>query len=262
MRERSGSSKRTKKPIAQVARDLGVNEGHAGELGDQVTRRADGSSSLSTGDYEELKRLRAEVAELRMERDVPERSVVLWVKEATSERGTLHRRPEEPTTGCHTHHLRPARGEPGGSTSGWAARTARPRVSGLHTDRDRRRDTIDRAVAVMFRKRRGLHGSPRLHTDLVEDGWVEREDGRGLDASAGPVARKMKRRNGMNPAGQDGTEVPDLLRRDFTAERSQRPLGRGHDQILTAGGKLYLATVIDLYSRGGCRGRDRSAPGR
>jgi len=73
----------TKKPIAQVARDLGVNEG---TLGNWVTRsRAarEGSSSLSTGDYDELKRLRAEVAELRMERDVLKRSVVLWVKEAT-----------------------------------------------------------------------------------------------------------------------------------------------------------------------------------
>jgi transposase len=55
----------TGKPIAQIARDLGVN---VGTLGNWVTRaRAgrDGSLSLSTGDYEELKRLRAEVAELR-----------------------------------------------------------------------------------------------------------------------------------------------------------------------------------------------------
>jgi transposase len=71
------------KPIAQVARDLGIN---AGTLGNWVAKdRAEheGTQGLSTGDIAELKRLRAEVAELRMERDVLKRSVVLWVKEAT-----------------------------------------------------------------------------------------------------------------------------------------------------------------------------------
>ena len=60
----------TNKPIAQVARDLGVNEG---TLGNWVTRAREarqGTEGLSKGDIEELKRLRAEVAELRMERDV------------------------------------------------------------------------------------------------------------------------------------------------------------------------------------------------
>jgi|ERR671910_508918 transposase len=73
----------TGKPIAQVARDLGVNEGTLGNWVARGREARDGSSSLSKADYEELKRLRAENAELRMERDVLKRSVVLWVKEAT-----------------------------------------------------------------------------------------------------------------------------------------------------------------------------------
>jgi transposase len=55
-------------------------------LGNWVARAreaGEGTDGLSRGDIEELKRLRAENAELRMERDVLKRSVVLWVKEAT-----------------------------------------------------------------------------------------------------------------------------------------------------------------------------------
>jgi transposase len=73
----------TGKPIAQVARDLGVNEGTLGNWVTKAREARDGAEGLSRGDIEELKRLRAENAELRMERDVLKRSVVLWVKEAT-----------------------------------------------------------------------------------------------------------------------------------------------------------------------------------
>ena len=73
----------TGKPIAQVARDLGV---HAGTLGNWVKKERldrDDLGQLDEDGMAELIRLRKEVAELRMERDVLKRSVVLWVKEAT-----------------------------------------------------------------------------------------------------------------------------------------------------------------------------------
>src|SRR5215213_7261129 len=73
----------TGKPIAQVARDLGVNEGTLGNWVARAREARNGTEGVSTGDVEELKRLRAENAELQMERDVLKRSVVLWVKEAT-----------------------------------------------------------------------------------------------------------------------------------------------------------------------------------
>ncbi len=100
----------TRKPIAQVARDLGVNEGTLGIWVARSRAARDGSSSLSTGDYGELKRLRAEVAELRMERDVLKRSVVLWVKEATMGAWEASSVTRGATTGCRTRSPAPCSG--------------------------------------------------------------------------------------------------------------------------------------------------------
>ncbi|AEA28858.1 transposase IS3/IS911 family protein (plasmid) [Pseudonocardia dioxanivorans CB1190] len=73
----------TGKSIAAVAGDLGVNEGTLGNWCARAREAREGTEGLSKGDIDELKRLRAQHAELRMERDVLKRSVVLWVKEAT-----------------------------------------------------------------------------------------------------------------------------------------------------------------------------------
>ncbi|WP_230870927.1 transposase [Mycobacterium canetti] len=73
----------TGKPIAQVARELGISDGTLGSWVRQDERARDGGDGrLCESEREELKRLRAENAELAMERDVLKRSVALWVKEA------------------------------------------------------------------------------------------------------------------------------------------------------------------------------------
>jgi transposase len=73
----------TGKPIAQVARVLGVNEGTLGNWVARARRdRGDGAGALGEDERAELGRLRKENAELRMQRDVLKRSVALWVHEA------------------------------------------------------------------------------------------------------------------------------------------------------------------------------------
>ena len=65
----------------------------------------------------------------------------------------------------------------------------------------------------------------------------------------GLVARKVKRRRGLTRQDRTAPKFPDLVRRDFTATAPNLKWCGDMTEIPTGDGKLYLATVIDLYSR-------------
>ncbi|MGH3748037.1 MAG: IS3 family transposase [Micromonosporaceae bacterium] len=128
----------------------------------------------------------------------------------------------------------------------WIVRTPTPR--------ERRRARLDAAVKDAFGAARGLHGSPRLHADLREDGWkVSEKTVADSMRRQGLVARKIKRRNGLTRQDKTAPKFPDLLKRDFTASAPNIKWVGDMTEIPTGvdgrGKKLFLATVIDLYSR-------------
>ncbi|TJZ99810.1 transposase [Actinacidiphila oryziradicis] len=76
----------TGKPIAQVAKDLGINDTTLASWVSRA-RQAGGDGTIAESEREELARLRRQeteknkrIKELEMERDVLKRCMVLWVK--------------------------------------------------------------------------------------------------------------------------------------------------------------------------------------
>lgn len=78
-----GIVRETGNSIADVAGDLGANAGTLVNWAARDRREHQGTQRLSAGEVTVLMRLCTEVAELRTERDVLKRSVVLRVKETS-----------------------------------------------------------------------------------------------------------------------------------------------------------------------------------
>jgi len=121
---------------------------------------------------------------------------------------------------------------------------------GPHTARAKRRSEVDTAVAEAFATARGLHGSPRLVHDLRDVGWtISAKTVADSMHRQQLVARRIRRRNGLTRQDKTAPKFPDLLKRDFTAGAPNQRWVGDITEIPTGHGKLYLATVIDLYSR-------------
>jgi transposase len=85
----------TGRPVAQVARELGVNETTLGNwVAKERRERGGDAAALSEPERAELARLRKENAELRMQRDVLKlRWPSGWTRRWAGSGGRVHRRP-------------------------------------------------------------------------------------------------------------------------------------------------------------------------
>ena len=131
------------------------------------------------------------------------------------------------------------------STSGyyaWKNRKASP---------GQQRDMVLLAhVRAQFSNSNGTYGSPRMHVELKEEG---------VDVGLHRVARIMQE-NGLKArqrtrfkkttdSDHSGPVAPNRLDQDFTATEPNEKWGVDISYVWTAEGWLYLAIVLDLFSR-------------
>jgi putative transposase len=117
------------------------------------------------------------------------------------------------------------------------------------TARQTRRDALDAAIRAAFDASGGTYGSPRITLDLHADGWqVSANTVAARMAQLGLAGRTPKRRRSLTKQGKRPV-APDRVRRQFTAVAPDVLWCGDITEVVTDEGKLYLATVIDLYSR-------------
>jgi transposase InsO family protein len=118
-----------------------------------------------------------------------------------------------------------------------------------------RRAVEDRRLAVLVREAhergRRFYGSPRVHFELAETHqvFVSRKRVIRIMQQEGLRARVRKRFKCTTMSEHDQPVAPNLLDRDFEATRPNQKWVSDTPEIVTGEGRLYLAVVVDLFSR-------------
>ncbi len=130
-------------------------------------------------------------------------------------------------------------------------------VSGYYAWRLRepsRRAMEDQALGEqiehIFSANRGVYGSPRIHVELRDQGQrCGRKRVARLMQERDLSARRKRRRVKTTDSHHSNPVAPNLLNRDFCATSPNTKWVTDMTAIETAEGELYLAVVIDIYSR-------------
>ena len=131
------------------------------------------------------------------------------------------------------------------SPSGYYAWRQRQPSARQVTDRH-----LSERIGAIHAESRGTYGRPRIHATLADEGWhIGGKRVARLMAAQG--LRGVKRRKGVvtTVPADERRPQPDLVERDFTASRPDQLYVADITYIPTWTGFLYLAMVLDVFSR-------------
>jgi putative transposase len=105
-------------------------------------------------------------------------------------------------------------------------------------------------IRTAFALSNSTYGSPRMHRDLVDDGHeIGRHRTARLMRENQLIARQKRRFKRTTDSEHAWPVAPNLVAQDFTANAADRKWGADISYIWTAEGWLYLAVILDLFSR-------------
>jgi putative transposase len=113
-----------------------------------------------------------------------------------------------------------------------------------------RREDLKPSIESVFVESGRTYGYRRVHAELRRVGIdVDDELVRRLMRVMDLVPVQVKRRHNLTVADRSAGPIPDLVRRDFTASVPGQKMIGDITQIDTGEGPLFLATVIDCFSK-------------
>lgn len=114
----------------------------------------------------------------------------------------------------------------------------------------RRREILAAQVQFAFEHSDGTYGYRRVHAWLVRHGTaVDPQTVRSIMRELGLVSCQPRPWRPLTTIAGDAGELPDLVCRDFTADAPATKLVGDITYVRTWEGWLYLATVLDCFSK-------------
>ncbi|WP_184760087.1 IS3 family transposase [Streptosporangium album] len=115
---------------------------------------------------------------------------------------------------------------------------------------EQRRHELAERIQEIFDESGRTYGYRRVHAELLRSGQVvDDELVRRLMRQMGLVPVQVKRRRGLTVADAQADPIADLVGRDFTASAPGAKMVGDITQIDTGEGPLFLATVVDCFSK-------------
>jgi transposase InsO family protein len=118
------------------------------------------------------------------------------------------------------------------------------------SERARQEAELLASIRRIFAKFRGRYGAPRVHDQLTREGvCVSRKRVARLMCEAGLRAKGRRKYKATTDSNHALPVAPNLLERDFHADRPDAVWVSDITYIWTRQGWMYLAVILDLYSR-------------